>query len=158
MLSVPKLLPFGPGALDGAENLDVACCDDVQSIAGSAEWEQRLFWLWQRAQERGTTLLFAARENPAYVEYGLADLKSRLASSVVFPVRELDEDEQLQALDLRAHLRGFELPAETARYLQRRFPRDMRTLCEILDTLDDAAFAAQRRLTVPFIRDVIDKK
>ena len=54
------------------------------------------------------------------------------------------------------NLRGFELPPETARYLQRRFPRDMRTLCEILDTLDDAAFAAQRRITVPFIRDVID--
>ena len=71
-------------------------------------------------------------------------------------MRELNDEEQLEALDLRAQLRGFELPAETARYLQRRFPRDMRTLCEILDTLDDAAFAAQRRLTVPFIRDVID--
>ena len=57
---------------------------------------------------------------------------------------------------LRAKLRGLEMPAETARYLQRRFPRDMRTLCEIFDTLDDAAFAAQRRLTVPFIRDVIE--
>jgi hypothetical protein len=32
----------------------------------------------------------------------------------------------------------------------------MRTLCDILDTLDDASFVAQRRLTVPFIRDVID--
>jgi hypothetical protein len=32
----------------------------------------------------------------------------------------------------------------------------MRTLCEVLDTLDDASFAAQRRITVPFIRDVID--
>jgi hypothetical protein len=34
----------------------------------------------------------------------------------------------------------------------------MRSLCEVLDTLDDAAFAAQRRLTVPFIRDVIDAR
>ena len=88
--------------------------------------------------------------------FGLADLKSRLTSSAVFAVRELNDDEQIEALNLRAELRGFELPAETARYLQRRFPRDMRTLCEILDTLDDAAFAAQRRITVPFIRDVID--
>jgi len=76
----------------------------------------------------------------------------------VFPVRELNDEEQIEALELRAHLRGFELPAETARYLQQRFPRDMRTLCEILDTLDDAAFVAQRRITVPFIRDVIGKK
>jgi DnaA family protein len=90
------------------------------------------------------------------VDFGLADLKSRLASSAVFAVRELNDDEQLEALALRAQLRGFEMPVETARYLQRRFPRDMRTLCEILDTLDDAAFAAQRRMTVPFIRDWLD--
>jgi DnaA family protein len=155
-LPLETLLPFGPGTLDGAESLDLACCDDVQAVAGLDAWEQRLFSLWQRAQERGATLLFAARDNPAHVAFGLADLKSRLASSAVFAVRELNDEEQLEALALRAQLRGFELPAETARYLQRRYPRDMRTLCEILDTLDDAAFVAQRRLTVPFIRDVIE--
>jgi DnaA family protein len=155
-LPLETLLPFGPGTLDGAESLDLACCDDVQAVAGVDAWEQRLFSLWQRAQERGSTLLFAARENPAHVDFGLADLKSRLASSAVFAVRELNDEEQLEALALRAQLRGFELPSETARYLQRRYPRDMRTLCEILDTLDDAAFVAQRRLTVPFIRDVIE--
>jgi DnaA family protein len=157
-LPLETLLPFGPGSLDGAEQLDIACFDDVQTIAGLPDWEQRLFSLWQRALERGATLLFAARENPVHVDFALPDLKSRLASSAVFAVRELNDEEQLEALYLRAHLRGFELPPETARYLQRRFPRDMRTLCEILDTLDDAAFVAQRRITVPFIRDVVDKK
>jgi DnaA-homolog protein len=156
-LPLEALLPFGPGTLDGAEALDVACYDDVQAIAGLDAWEQCLFSVWQRAQERNGTLLFAARENPAHVDFTLADLKSRLASSAVFAVRELNDDEQLEALSLRAQLRGFEMPAETARYLQRRFPRDMRTLCEILDTLDDAAFVAQRRLTVPFIRAYLDR-
>ena len=55
----------------------------------------------------------------------------------------------------RAAQRGFELPEETLRYLQRRLPRDMRSMCELLDALDDAALAAQRRLTIPFIREVI---
>jgi DnaA family protein len=155
-LPLESLLPFGPASLDGADTLEVACYDDVQTVAGLPDWEERLFSLWQRAFERGSTLLFAARENPVHVEFGLPDLKSRLASSAVFAVRELNDEEQLEALYLRAHLRGFELPPETARYLQRRFPRDMRTLCEILDTLDDAAFVAQRRITVPFIRDVVD--
>lgn len=157
-LPLETMLPFGPGALEGAETLDLACYDDVQTIAGLPDWEQRLFSLWQLALERGTTLLFAARENPVHVEFDLPDLKSRLASSAVFVVRELNDAEQVEALSLRARLRGLELPSETARYLQRRFPRDMRTLCEILDTLDDAAFVAQRRLTVPFIRDVVDAK
>jgi DnaA family protein len=155
-LPLETLLPFGPAALEGAEQLDVACCDDIQAIAGLDDWERCLFSLWQRAQERNSTLLFAARESPAQVAFGLADLKSRLASSAVFAVRELNDDEQIEALNLRAHLRGFELPVETARYLQRRFPRDMRTLCEILDTLDDASFVAQRRLTIPFIRGIVD--
>ncbi len=157
-LPLESLLPFGPGAIEGAEQLDLACLDDVQAIAGLDEWERQLFALWQRSFESGGTLLFAARENPSQVPYALADLKSRLSSSAVFAVRELNDEEQLDALYLRARLRGFELPPETARYLQRRFPRDMRSLCEVLDTLDDAAFAAQRRITVPFIKEILDRR
>ena len=56
---------------------------------------------------------------------------------------------------MRAQQRGFDLPDETARYLQRRLPRDMRSLFAVLDELDSAALAAQRRLTVPFIKDVL---
>jgi DnaA family protein len=156
-LPLEALLPFGPGTLEGADALDVACLDDVQAIAGLEAWEQCLFSLWQRSLERNTTLLFAARENPAHVDFTLPDLKSRLASSAIFAVRELNDEEQVEALALRATLRGFELPAETARFLQHRFPRDMRTLCEVLDNVDDAAFVAQRRVTVPFIRAWLER-
>jgi DnaA family protein len=155
-LPLESLLPFGPAAIEGAEQLDLACYDDVAVVAGLDDWEARLFSIWQRAQDRGATLLFAARENPAQLAFTLADLRSRLSSSTVFAVRELNDEEQLEALYLRARLRGFELPPETARYLQRRLPRDMRSLCEVLDTLDDAAFAAQRRLTVPFLKEILD--
>src|SRR5207253_128503 len=88
-------------------------------------------------------------------ELGAADLGSRCAAGAVFQLRVLDESEQQAALQLRARLRGFELPAETSQWLQRRFPRDMRRLYELLDTLDDASLAAQRRLTIPFIREVL---
>ena len=68
----------------------------------------------------------------------------------------LDEAEQQQALKLRARVRGFELPDETLQWLQRRFPRDMASLYELLDALDEAALVAQRRLTIPFIREVLN--
>src|ERR1044072_3806979 len=45
-LPLETLLPFGPGTLDGAEALDVACYDDVQAIAGLDRWAWRLFALW----------------------------------------------------------------------------------------------------------------
>jgi DnaA family protein len=73
----------------------------------------------------------------------------------LLPLRPLDEGEQREALRLRARARGLELPEETALYLQRRFPRDLPTLYHLLDTIDEAALQAQRRLTVPFIRSVL---
>jgi DnaA family protein len=36
-----------------------------------------------------------------------------------------------------------------------RSRRDMRSLYELLDKLDLAALRAQRRLTIPFVRDVL---
>ena len=56
----------------------------------------------------------------------------------------------------RAAQRGFELPAESARYLLRRMPRDMRALCGWLDKLDIASLAAGKRLTLPFVKSVIE--
>jgi DnaA-homolog protein len=86
---------------------------------------------------------------------GAADLGSRFAASTIFQLRVLDEAEQQAALQLRARLRGVELPDETSRWLLRHYPRDMKRLYELLDTLDEAALVAQRRLTVPFIREVL---
>jgi DnaA family protein len=85
----------------------------------------------------------------------LRDIGSRFGAATVHRIHELDERAQAEALGRRASLRGLELPDETTRYLQRRFRRDMRTLCSLLDTLDEASLAEQRRITVPFIREVL---
>jgi DnaA family protein len=150
-----ELGKLGVGVLEGLPQLDCLCLDDLDSVSGNPEWERMLFVILREIEERGARLIAAAATPPALVKWSLADLGSRLSASSVFQLRALDEPEQQEALKLRAHIRGFELPDETARWLQRRFPRDMRTLYELLDTLDEAALVAQRRLTVPFIRSVL---
>lgn len=152
-----ELAALGSGVLEGLREIACLCLDDVQAVAGDAAWERALFELYCALEEHGGRLIAAAQAPPALLHWILPDLASRFAASAVFQLRALDESEQREALKLRAHLRGFELPEETARYLQRRFPRDMRTLYQLLDTLDAAALAAQRRLTVPFIRSVLQE-
>ncbi len=49
-------------------------------------------------------------------------------------------------------VRGLDLSEEAALYLVHRLPRDMHSLFGVLDQLDEASLAAQRRLTVPFLR------
>lgn len=84
-----------------------------------------------------------------------ADIGSRFGAAEIFQLRALDEAGEHEALRRRAAQRGLDLPEETARYLLRRFPRDMRTLGKLLDEIDVAALSAQRRLTVPFVREIL---
>jgi DnaA family protein len=150
-----QLQGLGPAALEGLPRLDLVCLDDVQLAAGNAQWEEALFGLYRELDERGGSLLAAAPERPALLPWGLKDLASRFAAATIHILQPLDEAAQRDALMLRAKVRGFELPEEVARWLQRRYPRDMGTLYQLLDTLDSAALIAQRRLTVPFIRSVL---
>jgi DnaA family protein len=150
-----ELGKLGVGVLDGLRQLECLCLDDLDEVAGRLEWERELFGLWGEIEESGGRLVTAAQSPPALLQWALPDMGSRFSASAVFQLRVLDEAEQQVALQLRARLRGFELPEETSRWLQRRYPRDMKRLYELLDTLDEAALVAQRRLTVPFIREVL---
>jgi DnaA-homolog protein len=146
---------LGVGVLEGLPQLQCLCLDDLDRVAGDAQWERGIFALLRELEESGGRLVLSAQAPPALVRWTLADLGSRCGAGSVLQLRALSEAEQQAALRLRAQLRGVELPDETLQWLQRRFPRDMRTLYELLDTLDEAALAAQRRLTVPFIREVL---
>src|SRR6266404_4854015 len=146
---------LGVGVLEGLPQLQCLCLDDIDQVAGQPDWERGIFGLLRELEDAGGRLIASAQAPPLLANWALADLGSRCAAGAVFQLRVLDENEQQAALQLRARLRGFELPAETSRWLQRRLPRDMRSLYELLDTLDEAALAAQRRLTIPFIREVL---
>ena len=92
---------------------------------------------------------------PAQLRIGLPDLLSRLGWGVVYQLKALDDGQRMQALQLRAQQRGCEMPDETASYLLRRLPRDLPALFDLLDQLDEASLAAQRKLTVPFVKSVL---
>lgn len=154
-LPLQELARLGVGVLEGLRQLECLCIDDIDAVVGQLEWERALFGVLQGIEESGGRLIAAAQSPPALLHWALPDLGSRFAASAVFQLRLLDESEQQAALQLRARLRGVELPEETSRWLQRRYPRDMRKLYELLDTLDEAALVAQRRLTIPFIRQVL---
>jgi len=152
-----RALALPPAALAGFENCRVLGLDDVDAIAGDLQWEEALFRLFNESAELGTRLIFAARAAPRGIVWGLDDWRSRAAACVVYQLRDLDDAGRLEALRLRAAQRGLQLPPETADYLLRRMPRDLPSLFEILDHLDEASLAAQRRLTVPFIRDALER-
>lgn len=144
-----------PAMLDNMEQLALVCIDDLNVIAGRSEWELALFHFFNRARAAGTALIFAADTAPAYSTIHLADLRSRLAAMLVLHIHSLSDVEKLAALQLRANRRGLELSTEVGRFLLHRAPRDMRDLFDLLDRLDKASLQAQRRLSIPFVKEVL---
>ena len=69
---------------------------------------------------------------------------------------EPNGEDSAAALRLRAQHRGIELPTETERFLLRRTRRDVQSLYGLLDRLAAAALHEERRLTVPFVRTLLE--
>ena len=149
------LAPAGPELLEGLASRELICLDDINAVAGAAAWEAALFDLCNQALDAERALVVAAPMSPRECPIELPDLQSRLARLPAFKVRPLDEADRVSALQLRAQHRGIELPDDTARYLLTRSRRDMASLYELLDRLDTEALRAQRRLTIPFVREVL---
>ncbi|MEJ2059798.1 MAG: DnaA regulatory inactivator Hda [Gammaproteobacteria bacterium] len=145
----------GPDILDGMLGRGVICLDDVDAVLGDPQWERGLFNLINDLRLHEQPLLMSAALSPVHLRAGLPDLASRLQWGAVFQLHPLDDEAKLEALSQRAQARGLALPVEAGRYLLHRYPRDLGTLLGVLDRLDAASLAAQRRLTVPFIKQVL---
>jgi DnaA family protein len=124
-------------------------------VLGDSAWEKALFGLINEALASDSRLVFATGTAPAELDVTLADLRSRLLWGPVFRLEPPNDRDKLLILQHRAAARGFDLPDESARYLLTRYPRDLREQLRLLDRIDIATLAAQRRATLPFIKSVL---
>lgn len=144
-----------PEVLQSVEQLDLLCIDELEAIAGLKEWEEALFHCFNRVQHSGCKLLIASVDNPAMLNIKLADLCSRLATALIYQLETLDDEAKQQVLIIHAQSRGLDLPEEVAKYLLRHHSRDIRILMNVLQRLDKASMVEKRRLTIPFVRQVL---
>ena len=139
-------------ALRGVAGSELLALDDLGAIAGNREAEHALFDLYNRARAEGSGLLFAADTTPIQLGIGLPDLRSRLGACTQFALKPLDDDERRVVLKAQAASRGIELDDGVLDWLFARYARDLGALLDLLDKLDVASLAAQRRITIPFLR------
>lgn len=154
-VSLTQIDEMQPEILEGLEGMDLVCLDDLEQMAGKDPWELALFNLFNQLRERHARLLVAAHLPPSQLPVRLADLASRLTWGPCYHLRLLDDAGRLELLIRHAQQRGLELSNETAGFLLQRIPRDIHYLTRMVEELDQASLAAQRRLTIPFVREVL---
>lgn len=157
-LSFSEIQHLSVEVLDSLEHIDLICLDDIQLITEQTQWQQAVFDLYNRVSEHNKKLIITGDKSVNELALSLPDLRSRLSWGLVEQVKPLTDEEKTVAIQFRAMQRGLLLTDEVAKYLLSRLSRDMNTLIDALDKLDKASIREQRKITIPFIKQVIVNK
>lgn len=156
-LPLPLLQPHAADALDAQTAIDLLCIDGLDAVAGDSGAERALFALANRQLDAGGSVAYAARSAPESLPIGLPDLRSRLQHCTRLMLQPLDETQRRALLKRQAAARGLQLDDVVLDYLFRRVGRDLGTLAALLERIDRESLAAQRRVTVPFVRALLQR-
>ncbi|MCL7713055.1 DnaA regulatory inactivator Hda [Stenotrophomonas mori] len=143
-------------ALEALEGRGLVALDGLDAIAGQRADEVALFEFHNRARAAGVTLLYTATLAPDALGLVLPDLRSRLAQCGRIVLAALDDAGRGAVLRARAARRGLALDEAAIDWLLTHAERDLAGLLALLERLDRESLAAKRRVTVPFLRKVLD--
>jgi len=129
--------------------------DDVE--AASAAAQARLFTLYN-ALKAGGGHLVAASALPLATLPLREDVRTRLGWGLVYEAMPLADADKPAALVDYARRRGFTLADDVIRYLLVHGRRDMTALCATLAALDRHSLATKRPITVPLLRDWLQRE
>ena len=135
-------------------NPGLIAADDVETLDPTAQ--QTLFNAINAARDGGPAVLAAGGAPPGQLTLR-DDLRSRLGWGLVYQLRAPGDAEKAGYLRAEAARRGLRLPEEVLAYLLSHLPRDLASLNAVLDSLDRYSLASQRPLTVPLVREALQK-
>ena len=149
---------FTPDILDNLAQYDLVAIDDIENIIGDMTWEEQLLKFYEDLYSTSNKILITANDTPKGLDFLLPDLSSRFNLALIERLRPMNEDEMIKAILIHSKARGFDLPEDSAKYLINRVPRDVSVLVDMIKLLDYESLSMQRKLTIPFIKTILDIK
>lgn len=128
--------------------------DDVQLY--SASQQQVAFKWFVNAQTHQRAVLAAGAVPPAELKLR-DDLRTRLGWGHVYQLQLLGESERRAVLRQSADARGVFLGDEVMDFMLTRFSRDLGSLLELLDLIDEYALQTKRAITIPLIKSMMEE-
>jgi DnaA family protein len=141
-----------------AAQVPLLAVDDVERLGPTAQ--EALFHAINALRDTPRGVLVAsgpALPRDLALDAARDDLRSRLAWGLVYRLERLDDAEKDAALDRHARQRGFPLAPDVRRYLLTHCARDLGSLMQLVDALDRHARERRHVLTVPIIREFLQR-
>lgn len=152
-----------PEALASQSAEDIAALGEHLVIDGLDPWlgdraaETTLFHLYNMFREGRRTLLLTSRMNPTQSEFAIPDLASRFRAAPLAAIKP--PDDMLLASVLIKQFADRQLTAsnDVIKYILPRMERSFAAARDIAELADRAALAQKRAISVPLLREVMDR-
>jgi DnaA family protein len=148
---LPKLSMF-----DNLENVKLVCFDNIDDIVGHLDWEQSFLNFLNQHLEHNNRLILAARLHPKAMNIKLVDLHNNLNSGLILNLKSLEQDEIIAALIHKASYMGITISSKVGHFLVTHYASDLSSMWVLLEQLDKATLSAQRKLTIPFLKQILE--
>lgn len=146
---------LSPDIFENLAKRPLVCLDDIQAIAGDADMELALFTLINELKEKGSSFVFTTENKLDQTEFELKDLVSRLSACAHYYLEMPGDGHKTIFLQDEARRRGVQMNSEVASWILTHTPRDMANLISLMNRLDQESLRSQRKITIPFIKQVI---
>lgn len=152
-------LPFVPMVLDGMEQVDLVCVDDIDLVIGQEDWELALANLLMKSKNMGHAVFFASNQPIHEWTIITKELASAMVNVLPIPLAPIKSDKALvDALQKHAEMLGFHLSVEVCNYLIKQYSKNLQELLAVLGLLAEASIVQKRRVTLPFAKQILMPK
>ena len=139
------------------QNINYLIIDDFEIILEKGNTEDKLFYYINEFILSKKSLLISSVKPTEQIDFSKNDLRSRLTSNLIFNIREISDDRKIEVLKKITKDIGWTIEENVCQYIMNHYQRDLFFLCNVLKSLDKSSLALKKKVTVPFVKGIIER-
>ena len=151
-IPMQKAINLEPSILEGINDLNLICLDDIDLISNQRDWELALFNLINECYEKDCFLLLSGSIDKLEV---IPDLISRIKKMEILRLKAIDDDELLRATQAISKNLNIEISDKNMNYLINNSRRDVKTIFATLSQLEKESLERKKSIGLNLIKEVI---
>lgn len=138
-------------------NHDNLVIDHIDTLAGDADAERKLFHLYNHCLQNKYFFLGLSRTAPEKMDFVVKDLASRLRAAPSAAIAAPDDDLLTKVLAKRFHDQGYVVNDAVLQFALARMERSWEAMNDFIAQAIAAAAAQKKPITIPLLRESVFK-
>ena len=135
---------------------DFLIIDDIDFLITNNSHEENIFVLINEFILMKKSIVITSTEKLNNINFTIPDLASRLKWDQILEIPELNDSDKIKVLQKNAYERGWDLTPKVCDYIMNHYKRDLYFLCNCIKFIDEASLSLKKKITIPFIKKIIE--